>query len=280
MRSFATLLAPLALLALLAPLAPLAPVVVYFSPPARSALPPLTVTSGLSLRKLFSPIPFTFINSCGRRRSLRSPFRHPQSDGGRIHRDLSPLTGRPFGVYQVEAQLGAGGMGEVYRARDTKLGRDVAIKILPRGVHARSRAAGALRARSAHARRAQSPAHRRDLRPRRGRRRASRWSWSWSRARRWPIGSRRGPLPARRTRWPIARQIADALDAAHEQGHRPSRSEARQHQDHAGRRVKVLDFGLAKTERRSGSCGRPDQLADDDDRRHARRDAFSARPPT
>jgi len=44
----------------------------------------------------------------------------------------SVLTGRRLGIYQVHALLGAGGMGEVYRARDTKLGRDVAIKILPR----------------------------------------------------------------------------------------------------------------------------------------------------
>ena len=39
--------------------------------------------------------------------------------------------GRRLGVYQIEAQIGAGGMGDVYRARDTKLGRDVAIKVLP-----------------------------------------------------------------------------------------------------------------------------------------------------
>ena len=43
----------------------------------------------------------------------------------------SALTGRRLGAYQVHARIGAGGMGEVYRARDTKLGRDVAIKILP-----------------------------------------------------------------------------------------------------------------------------------------------------
>ena len=41
------------------------------------------------------------------------------------------LIGRRFGAYEVLALIGAGGMGEVYRARDANLGRDVAIKILP-----------------------------------------------------------------------------------------------------------------------------------------------------
>ena len=41
------------------------------------------------------------------------------------------LAGRRLGVYQIDAWIGAGGMGEVYRARDTRLGRDVAIKVLP-----------------------------------------------------------------------------------------------------------------------------------------------------
>jgi eukaryotic-like serine/threonine-protein kinase len=41
------------------------------------------------------------------------------------------IEGRRFGAYQVQALLGAGGMGEVYRARDTKLQRDVAVKFLP-----------------------------------------------------------------------------------------------------------------------------------------------------
>jgi len=44
------------------------------------------------------------------------------------------LAGRRLGVYQIELRIGAGGMGEVYRARDTKLGRDVAIKVLPRAL--------------------------------------------------------------------------------------------------------------------------------------------------
>ena len=44
----------------------------------------------------------------------------------------SVLTGRRLGAYEVRERIGVGGMGEVYRARDTKFGRDVAIKILPR----------------------------------------------------------------------------------------------------------------------------------------------------
>ena len=43
-----------------------------------------------------------------------------------------PLTpGSRVGPYEILSPIGAGGMGEVYRARDAKLGRDIAIKVLP-----------------------------------------------------------------------------------------------------------------------------------------------------
>ena len=41
------------------------------------------------------------------------------------------LTGKRLGPYEILSAIGAGGMGEVYQAHDTKLGRDVAIKVLP-----------------------------------------------------------------------------------------------------------------------------------------------------
>ena len=57
---------------------------------------------------------------------------------------MSLKSGTQLGTYEILSPIGAGGMGEVYRARYTKLGREVAIKILPGAFRKRSASAGSL----------------------------------------------------------------------------------------------------------------------------------------
>ena len=51
---------------------------------------------------------------------------------------MTLTSGEKLGPYEILSPLGAGGMGEVYRARDTRLDRDVAIKVLPESFASRS----------------------------------------------------------------------------------------------------------------------------------------------
>ena len=79
-----------------------------------------------------------------------------------------PLSvGDRLGRYEIRGFLGAGGMGEVYRAHDGRLDRDVAIKILPEGLTHHPDRLAAVRARSTRGRSPEPPQYPR--RPRSGR---------------------------------------------------------------------------------------------------------------
>jgi serine/threonine protein kinase/Flp pilus assembly protein TadD len=154
------------------------------------------------------------------------------------------LTGRTVGTYRIDAWIGAGGMGEVYRAHDTKLDRPVALKLLPPQV-----AADADRLRRFHteARAASSLNHPNilvihdfgdlDTRPFI----VSEFVDGETLARR----LERGALPVREAVG-MAIQIAGALAAAHARGlvHRDIKPENVMVRTDGY--VKVLDFGLAK----------------------------------
>ena len=149
-----------------------------------------------------------------------------------------------LGAYEVTAQIGEGGMGQVYRARDTKLNRDVALKTLPDSFAADpewlarfTREAQTLASLN-HA----NIAHIHGLEESDGVRALVMELVEGD-----DLSQRiaRSAIPLDEA-LPIARQIAEALEAAHEQGiiHRdlkPANIKVR-----ADGTVKVLDFGLAK----------------------------------
>src|SRR6185436_14255551 len=162
--------------------------------------------------------------------------------------------GSNVGHYRIVGTLGAGGMGEVYRAHDTKLGREVALKILPDSVSAdaerRARFAREARALAAlnHPNIAQVHGFE-DGEP------ASALIMELVEGEDLSERLRRGPIPFDEA-IAIARQIGEALQAAHDRGiiHRdlkPANIKLREDGT-----VKVLDFGLAKAMQGAGEAGR------------------------
>jgi predicted Ser/Thr protein kinase len=167
-----------------------------------------------------------------------------------------------IGHYKVKDKLGEGGMGEVYRATDTKLGRDVAIKVLS-SAYAGDAQRRARFAREAHVLAALNHPNI-----------AAIYSVEESAlVMELVLGPTlaeriaRGPMPAAEA-LPMARQIAAALEYAHKLGviHRdlkPSNIKLTGPASESPGRVKVLDFGLAKlTERgKAGSAASTQTMA-------------------
>jgi serine/threonine-protein kinase len=158
---------------------------------------------------------------------------------------MAITAGARFGTYEITSAIGAGGMGEVYRARDTRLKRDVALKILPPAVAGdRDRVARFEReAEVLAALNHPNIAHIHGVEDADGS-----LALVMELVEGEDLAARiaRGPIPVDEA-LPIARQVADALEAAHERGiiHRdfkPANIKVR-----PDGTVKVLDFGLAKS---------------------------------
>jgi serine/threonine protein kinase len=157
---------------------------------------------------------------------------------------MALAAGTLLGQYEVRSPLGAGGMGEVYRAHDIRLDREVATKILPESLTAD---ADRLRRFEQEARAAASLNHPNILAVYQM---ATHGAMSYlvselleGETLREPL--RRGPLPLRKAT-DYAVQIAHGLSAAHDKGivHRDLKPE-NLFVTRDGR-IKILDFGLAK----------------------------------
>jgi len=152
--------------------------------------------------------------------------------------------GARLGPYEILSALGAGGMGEVYRARDTKLGRDVAIKILPQ-VFSNDPERLARFEREARMLAALNHPNIGAIYGLEEAGGVSALVLELVEGETLADRIRRGPAPVTEA-LTIARQIADALDAAHEKGIIHRDLKPANIQVTPGGVVKVLDFGLAK----------------------------------
>src|SRR5262249_30101387 len=166
-------------------------------------------------------------------------------------RSMALSVGTRLGPYEITGSIGAGGMGEVYRARDTKLDRDVALKVLPDSfVHDPDRLARFQReAKVLASLNHPNIAHIHGLEESNG---VQALVMELVEGEDLAQRLTRGAIPIDEA-LSIAKQIAEALEAAHEQGiiHRdlkPANIKVR-----ADGTVKVLDFGLAKAIEPAGS---------------------------
>src|SRR6266536_1173108 len=220
-----------------------------------------------SMRSACRCAPAGFPSNLNDRHAARCRYRNRRGASTWQNLQIATMTLQPgtrFGAYESQAPLGAGGMGEGYRARDTRLQRDVAIKVLPE-LFASDPERLARFEREAHLLAALNHPHiaqvygleRQDRRD----------GQEGPKGRGAPFIVMEfvdGPTLADRLvhgripldeALPIARQIADALEAAHEQGiiHRDLKPANIKIRDDGT--VKVLDFGLAKAMEGAGQAG-------------------------
>ena len=174
------------------------------------------------------------------------------------------LLGRQFGPYRIVSPLGAGGMGEVYRAHDSKLGRDVAIKTLP-AEFARDPERLARFRREA---RTLASLNHPNIAAIYGLEESGRVDCLVLEL--VEGETLRGPLPVERA-LDYARQVAEALEAAHDKGiiHRDLKP-ANVKVTPQGR-VKVLDFGLGESDLGTGAESGSLAIGDRDGRGDPRR---------
>ena len=185
--------------------------------------------------------------------------------------------GARLGAYEVTGRLGAGGMGEVYRARDTRLDRSVAIKVLPAEIAGERAGAGALRARGARGRRPQSPEHLHAARhrptPGRRRDRGRLPGAGASRGRDAGSAAREGPAPARSGAAVCDRDCRRTGSRA-PRGHRAPGRQARQHHaDEGGCEAAGLRAGEAACAGRADRAIAHRRARDDAARDSARHDS-------
>jgi serine/threonine protein kinase len=164
------------------------------------------------------------------------------------------VIGRTLSHYRIEERLGAGGMGEVFRARDEKLGRDVALKVLPSGALADEEARRRFRKEATVLSRVGHPHI------------ATLFDFDSAEGIDFLVMElvtgptleqelRKGPL-AEKEVVRLGAQLARGLQAAHEQGviHRDLKPSNLQLT--ADGLLKILDFGVARLERGGGAYQR------------------------